>query len=217
MPDLDAILNALVSAFPTAGHLTRFARTHFPEAAAGLGWSNLQTGAFDLIEWAIAEDRLDRLIAAAWQEVPDSPALRALGSGSLWQEPMAVEAIARVPPGPRVPLERIDDRIIDAFAAAGHTRVRAHLFLLAANRLRRAMDPKASVVRFHELPHFDLVGPQAFWFETVANACLHGPRMVASLLIAHRPRLTAVDASVADLLTALERGSYRANQEAEHA
>ncbi len=206
-----------MSAFPTAGALHRFTATHFPAAVADLGLTNLRVEAFELVEWALAENSYSELLEALRRDAGDNPRVRALDGAPPAPEPGLCAALARIPPGPRVPIERIDDRIIDALACAGHTRARSHLFILAASRLRRSLDPEVPVVRLYDLPNFDAAGPRDFWFNAVANTCLHGPQMLASLLLVHRPLLREVDPAVTALLAQLERGSYRDHEEVKHA
>ena len=209
MQEIDRLVDALTSAFPTTAELTRFARVRFSSAVPEMGWQNVKAGAFDLVEWTAAEGILEELLRALQHAAPDNPEVRALDEVRLVPAPEHTEAIARIPLGPRVPLECIDERIILALAAAAHTRVRAHFFVMAANRLRRSVDPEASVIQLHRLPGFDVVGSWVFWFETVADACRHGPRMLASLVMEHRARLKTADAGITELLDTLTRGGYR--------
>jgi len=215
--DIERLVDALTSALPTADELTQFAAHHFPDSTRELGSSNLRTAALDLVEWATAEGLFDRLVDALRSECPNNPDVRMLQAASLDPEPELIDLVARIPQGPRVPFERVDDRIIRAFAFAAPSRVRGHLFVLAANRLRRSVDSTASTIALHRIPGFDAVGASAFWLDVLDEACKHGPRMIGSLLAEHRLRLRRAESSVSELLDALTRGTYLADREVDHA
>jgi TIR domain-containing protein len=97
------------------------------------------------------------------------------------------EVLHRFPRGPRVPFHLVTDDLVSAFAELLDTRTHANRILNKANQIRREADPDDSTVTILNsgfLPTFGTVGPYAYWQDVFHAACLNGPRMLGSLLLA---------------------------------
>jgi hypothetical protein len=75
--DHNRLKEALLSAFPARSALAQMVRAGLDENLDGIvAQENLQTAVFELIQWAEAHSKLDKLIAAARAANPDNPVLR---------------------------------------------------------------------------------------------------------------------------------------------
>lgn len=89
------------------------------------------------------------------------------------------------PRGPMVGLHRVSGALTRAFAARLDTRAAAHTAIQEANRFRLSADPKdtsVSIIGLEYLPAFE-AGAYSFWQSALYEACRHGPRMLAALLL----------------------------------
>lgn len=138
----------------------------------------------------IDRDLLARLRAArpGWGSEIDRMA-NLLGHGV-----MAVEAVisppaalpgfvAEIPIGPGVPTSCISQVLIEAFAEATPDFRSVEPLLNDAVRLRLQADERPTYVQMGDLPAPSVVGIKNFWQAALFNACRHGPRMLAALLI----------------------------------
>lgn len=89
------------------------------------------------------------------------------------------------PRGPMVELHRISGALTRAYAALLDTRAAAHTLVQEANRFRISADPddpSVSIIGLEHLPAFE-AGAYSFWQSALYEACRHGPRMLAALLL----------------------------------
>jgi TIR domain-containing protein len=97
------------------------------------------------------------------------------------------QSVSGIPKGPRVPHHFVSDALISAYAELLPTDAKSRLIIDRAIRMRLQADPddpRATVIAFGDLPNLNFVGAKAFWQEVFLQAALHGPRMLASLLLA---------------------------------
>ena len=203
---------ALLEAFPGGQALNRFIRHRLDEhpeiVAAG---ENLDARVDRLLQWARKYQQLDTLIAAAVAESPSNPRLtaaaaawKAAASGASDPRPpdvvpsADVVRIARLPRGPLVPAGMITESLVRAYATIADSGYLARRTLREAARLRLAAEQNglgASVIQPEDLPVFEAVSANAFWWEAFTEARKHGPRMLAALLFAQPDALFPPDAS----------------------
>jgi hypothetical protein len=110
--------------------------------------------------------------------------------------------------GPMVELHRMTDELVRAYATLLDKQAAALSKIQEANRLRLAADPgdrRVTIIRLEYLPTFDHVGSYSFWQTALYEACRHGPRMLAALLLAQPDDLftAAARAHRAELLNHL--------------
>ena len=203
---------ALLEAFPGGQALNRFIRHRLDEhpeiVAAG---ENLDARVDRLLQWARKHQKLDTLIEAAVAESPANPRLvaaasawKAVASGASHPLPpdgaqaAAVARIAGLPRGPLVPAGMITESLVRAYATIADSGYLARRTLREAARLRLAAEQNglgASVIQPEDLPVFEAVSANAFWWEAFTEARKHGPRMLAALLFAQPDALFPPDAS----------------------
>lgn len=120
-------------------------------------------------------------------------------------------AVAEIPLGPGVPTGRVTHDMIQAFADASPDQDLHSVLLDRAVMLRQECDPGATVVRMMDLPL--VLGAYRFWRACLVEACRHGPRMVAALLLAlPKETLTTRVRSQRDaLLVSLRDRTYRSD------
>jgi hypothetical protein len=90
------------------------------------------------------------------------------------------------PRGPMVELHRVTGALVRAYASLLDTRAAAHTLVQEANRLRLEADsgdPSVTFIGLEYLPAFE-AGAYSFWQSAFYEACRHGPRMLAALLLA---------------------------------
>jgi hypothetical protein len=88
----------------------------------------------------------------------------------------------RVPLGPKVPDHLVTGAMIDAYAELYGGRPAAEQLLRDATRLRLNVDPHGTYIKAGHLPDI-VAGADAYWHEVFHEACRHGPRMVAAILL----------------------------------
>lgn len=99
--------------------------------------------------------------------------------------PQASHPLYDFPLGPMVELHRVSGTLIRAFASLLDNRAAAHTLIQEANRFRLEADPGdpgVTILGLEYLPAFE-VGAYSFWTSTLYEACRHGPRMLAALLL----------------------------------
>jgi hypothetical protein len=87
-----------------------------------------------------------------------------------------------IPMGPMIPGQRVEESLIDAYAER-FSAARADLLIDRANAFRQQADPRATVIRKADIPRVELVEPIRYWQSVFTEARLHGPRMLAALLL----------------------------------
>lgn len=87
-----------------------------------------------------------------------------------------------IPPGPMVDRDFVELALIEAYAEY-FSAARADLLVDRANAFRRQADKNASVIHKTDVPRVELVEPIRYWHSVFREACLHGPRMLAALLL----------------------------------
>lgn len=97
--------------------------------------------------------------------------------------PGARHALHEYPRGPLVDLHWLPDSLVDTYTSLLGARTDALAVLNEAIRLRLEADADATYIRIGHLPSFDS-GAYAFWQSAFYEACRHGPRMLAALLLA---------------------------------
>ena len=87
-----------------------------------------------------------------------------------------------IPSGPMVDGHFVDLALIEAYAES-FSAARADLLVDQANAFRRQADKNASVIHKADVPRVELVEPIRYWQRVFGEARLHGPRMLAALLL----------------------------------
>jgi len=88
------------------------------------------------------------------------------------------------PRGPLVEFQWITDELVSAYANLLDDPFKAKKTLTKAVQLRLEADTNATYIRSGDLPLLANVGAYAYWQEVFHEACKHGPRMLAALLLA---------------------------------
>lgn len=107
------------------------------------------------------------------------------GSSSINQVEKAVHPLHQYPRGPMVETYKVPNSIKKAYAAT-ISPFNAQSIVSAANAFRMEADPKdrrATVIRPYDLPPPQGIAPYVYWQYVFTEACLHGPRMLAALLL----------------------------------
>lgn len=90
--------------------------------------------------------------------------------------------LASIPQGPGLDGGLVDEALIDAYAE-NFSAARADLLVDRANAFRKQADPDATVIRKADVPRVESVEPIRYWHGVFREARLHGPRMLAALLL----------------------------------
>jgi Caspase domain len=98
------------------------------------------------------------------------------------QPPEPLSDLMEFPPGPRVPDQWFPDRLVDEYATLYATDVTARAVLRRAIRRVQDADPRATVVRNIDVCDIG-DGARRHWAKVFELASLHGPRMMAALLM----------------------------------
>ncbi len=91
-------------------------------------------------------------------------------------------------------------RSVKAAYAASIDSAQANAIVGEANAFRLEADPADSsvtIIKLGNLPPPLTVGPRVYWEAAFGEACLHGPRMLAALLLVVSDALFPDDARVA--------------------
>jgi len=99
------------------------------------------------------------------------------------QDDPKVALISRLPIGPRFEMFRIRPSIVREYASATKGDAAAGIVNEAAF-LQISANPQATYILPYHLPDPHDVPSYTYWNDAFAEACLHGPRMVAALLLA---------------------------------
>lgn len=86
------------------------------------------------------------------------------------------------PRGPIVEGFRIPRSIIRAYASNIRS-FEAYKVIDEANAFRREVDNNCTIIEHADLPPANSVRPYEFWLDVFSEACLHGPRMLAAILL----------------------------------
>lgn len=86
------------------------------------------------------------------------------------------------PIGPRVDPHVIKTQLIEAFAK-NSTGAKALAIIADANSLRREANHDATIIELFDLPPVGAAAPFGFWAAAFNLATLHGPRMLAAILL----------------------------------
>lgn len=81
----------------------------------------------------------------------------------------------------------VTDELVTAYGNLLENPAKARTVLNKAVQLRQAADshdPRVTYINPGDLPLLANVGAYAFWQEVFSEACKHGPRMLAALLLA---------------------------------
>jgi hypothetical protein len=117
------------------------------------------------------EEVVARLLAVARNQAPE--AISATRTDHI---------LNSIPMGPMVDGSYVDDSLIDAYAER-FSAARADLLVDQANAFRKQADPKATTIRKSDIPRVEQVEPIRYWQSVFREARLHGPRMLAALLL----------------------------------
>lgn len=102
------------------------------------------------------------------------------------KKPVAPDHLAhplkKYPAGPMVEAHLIGAVLVQQYAKLIRQE-EALQVIAAANAFRLEADPNASVIREYQLKPVATVTPYAFWLDVFKEARMHGPRMVAALLL----------------------------------
>jgi hypothetical protein len=121
-------------------------------------------------------------------------------------ETASSHVLQTIPMGPMVPGEYVDESLVDAYAER-FSMARADLLVDRANAFRKQADGNATVIRKTDVPRIEQVEPIRYWQSVFKEARLHGPRMLAALLLVvndegFTPEAQAARRRLLDLLNA---------------
>ena len=141
---LDALQEALMSAYPTEAKLKRLIRTELDlRLNAVAGGKNYSETVFALIEALEAEDRLSELIEAAQRRNPGNAKLRAFVSSLSWSDEQDITRSVRIRRGPSFDWRGpTDDRELE-----GLLRPQREIASYDMAFIQRASQPAAAVCR----------------------------------------------------------------------
>lgn len=122
-------------------------------------------------------------------------------------------SLTLIAPGRMVPLELVPDRLVREVADLFIHQPESTAVLHEASRMLHAESPRASVVKLAHLPAFE-AGAYRFWQSVFRESCLHGPRMLAALLLSLPvDRLSdSARCDVSNLLASLSHGTYHRSE-----
>jgi TIR domain len=126
----------------------------------------------------------DAAVVADWAEGRGSREI--VGDDPDFTHSPARHTLHDFPRGPMVELHRVPNSLVRAYAALHGTRAAAHALVQEANSFRLAADPgdpSVTVIGLEYLPAFE-AGAFSFWQSAFFEACRHGPRMLAALVLA---------------------------------
>ncbi len=173
-PQFEALVKALLAAFPSGPSLSRLARFKLDLNLAAVATGNLHDQAFALVEWAEAKGRLRDLIVGARQENPGNPTLAVFATSV--GVAVDVPAVAPTAPADSTPAQPAPATVpevaltSDPGAIARELRaVLASLYSDARDAIRLAHD--AGIAR----GRIDFTGSmQAVWFDVLEEAAKSG-------------------------------------------
>lgn len=165
---LEALVKALMAAFPSGPSLARLARFKLDLNLATVATGNLHDQTFALVEWAEASGRLRDLILGARQENPGNPTLAAFASSVGVDVPREVAPASPVSAPVVAPVVAAPAR--DSAAVSRELReALASLYNDPRDAIRLAADAGISRARV------DFSGPmQVVWFNLLEEAAKSG-------------------------------------------
>jgi hypothetical protein len=113
---------------------------------------------------------------------PEELEFRIVATSTSEVDPDLPSHLSGIPSGPKVPDYLVTRALIDAYSENFGRRPVAEQLLREATRMRLQLDANATYIKAGHLPDI-IAGADAYWHEVFHEACRHGPRMVAAILL----------------------------------
>jgi hypothetical protein len=100
-----------------------------------------------------------------------------------WKQRDALGDLLKYPPAPNVPIEWIGTDLMDLYTDNFYDEDKAFKLLSKAITRKKTLDKEGTCIKYYDFPQINYNGSNTFWNNVFIEACLHGPRMVAAILI----------------------------------